>query len=212
MTESSVQEKSPQLKWSIDNIQITFDSHWWGFQLHLNEDATQLLEQIDNWAGKLVNALGTEIKPIAKAIQLYLKLRNVIIKAEDRGRGVKLVSPWIMPTLLIPLPEDEHHVDDFQLRWTVYDPREDRWSDENKMQQVFSETSPALAVFRDQLFCVARGAEDNHLWWLTFDGQDWTSERKIEGVQSACRPGVMFYRHPKGTRDQLLCMHRGIKY
>jgi hypothetical protein len=31
---------SPQQKWSISDIQVKFDSHWWGFEIHLNEAAT----------------------------------------------------------------------------------------------------------------------------------------------------------------------------
>ena len=103
---------------SIDNANISSDTKWWGYVLHLNEDATQLLEQIDKFGEKLTAVLPPEIRPISKAIKYYLKLRNVAIKLEDRGQGVKLVSPWIAPTLLVPLP-DGPHVDDSQLRWST---------------------------------------------------------------------------------------------
>src|ERR1051326_7336151 len=76
----------PLRAWSLSNVSIRCDTHWWGFVLHLNEDATQLLERIDDFEGKLVDALGSEIKPIASLIKYYLKLRNVVIKAEDQGQ------------------------------------------------------------------------------------------------------------------------------
>lgn len=32
---------------SLDNVDIKGDAHWWGFVLHLNEDATQFLEELE---------------------------------------------------------------------------------------------------------------------------------------------------------------------
>jgi hypothetical protein len=56
-----------------------------------------------------------------------------------------------MPTSLIPLPDGENHVDDSSYGglFSILIPE---WSPENKMQQVFSETSPALAVFQEKLY------------------------------------------------------------
>jgi hypothetical protein len=207
MSETALKSK-PQQKWSIDNIHVSCETKWWGYTLHLNEDATQLLEDIDTWAGKLLGCLPGELKPVGKAIQMYLKLRNVIIKAEDRGEGVKLVSPWIMPTLLAPLP-DSQHIDDSQLRWTSLVDDQDGWSDEQKMAKVFSEDGPALAGFQDKLFCVARGGgSDQSLWWMSFDGS-WSTYQQIPrpgggaGPWSACAPALAVFQ------NKLYCVHRG---
>ncbi|WNG60366.1 hypothetical protein F0U59_40895 [Archangium gephyra] len=187
----------PLRTWSIDNVEIKGETHWWGFVLHLNEDATQLLEEIDKYAAKLTAALPAEAKPVASLIKYYLKLRNVVIKLEDKGQGVRLVSPWIMPTLLVPLP-DNRHVDDSQLRWSTFSSDsggEGPWSDEQKLQQVFSESGPSLAVFQEKLFCVARGAgNDQALWWMTFDG-GWSPYQKIsDHVLSAAAPALAVFQ------------------
>ncbi|MGB7444879.1 MAG: hypothetical protein WA919_27740 [Coleofasciculaceae cyanobacterium] len=188
--------------WSISNVKIQCDTNWWGFTLHLNEDATQLLEQIDKFADELVSALGSELEPIAGLIQAYLKARNIVIKAEDKGEGVKLVSPWAMPTLLIPLPEHKH-INDSRLRWTAFNPETSSWCEENKMHDDYSADGPALAELQDKLYCVARGAgRDSHLWWMVFDGE-WGTYRKIKDVFSANDPALAEFQ------GKLYCVARG---
>ncbi|QIG95531.1 hypothetical protein [Bradyrhizobium sp. 6(2017)] len=194
-------------KWSLNDIEVTCDAHWWGFTLHLNEDATQALQDIDEWAQKLVSVLPGELDDgVTDLIKLYLKIRYYIIQAEDQGEGVKLVSPWIAPTLLIPFPENAH-VDDGQLRWSVCGQGDGNglsWNDETKMAQVYSEDGPGLAVHQDKLYCVARGAgSDAALWWMIYDGS-WSTYTKIrDGVFSAFGPGLASYN------GQLHCLARG---
>lgn len=206
--EQAMTENLGLQRWSIENVEITCDTHWWGFELHLNEDATKLLELIDKFAGKLIGALGEEVKPIADLIKLYLKIRNVVIKAEDRGQGVKLVSPWIMPTLLVPLPEGEKHLNDAQLRWSVFDPSTNAWTAEQKMKTVYSEYGPALAVFRDNLYCVTRGTgtgsgDDPQLWCSVFDGS-WSSDQIIGAhAYTGSSPALAVFE------DKLICLARG---
>ncbi|MBM7116237.1 hypothetical protein [Archangium primigenium] len=181
---------------SIADVNVRLETHWWGFTLHLNEAATQLLEQIDKWEGYLVKVLGSELGPCASLIKYYLKARNLIIKAEDQnGLGVRLVSPWIMPTLLVPLPETGGHVDDSQLRWSAFDPSSGAWGPEQKLSHVYAEYGAELAVFQDKLFCVARGGgSDSHLWWMTFDGE-WSTYEQVGGsVFSADAPGLAAYQ------------------
>jgi len=194
---------SPSLQlWSIDNVRITCDSHWWGFVLHLNEDATQLLEKITDLEVKLVEVLGEEVKPIAGLIQAYLKARNIVIKAEDRGQGVRLVSPWIMPTLLVPLPEGDAHIDDTQLRWTVFDSGQG-WADEQKMKTEFSDFGPSLAAFQDQLYCVYRGSgSDSQLSWTRFDGS-WSDYQRIPNAYTSEGPSLAVFQ------GRLYCVYRG---
>lgn len=192
----------PAQVWSIENVRITSDEHWWGYVLHLNEDATQLLADIDEFAGKLAGAPPGELKPIGDLIKYYLMIRNDIIKSEDRGQGVKLVSPWTMPTLLAPLPEHQHF-DDSQLRWTAHDPIQGSWVDEQKLNKVYSEGGPALAAFQDKLYCIARGAgNDTHLWWMTFDGQ-WSDYNELYYSYSDDDPSLAVHN------EELYCAFKG---
>lgn len=198
---------SPQQKWSISDVQVKFDSHWWGFEIHLNEAATKLLGDIDEWAEKIIGVLGDELEGIGEVIVAYIKLRQAVIDLEDKGTGVRLVSPWIMPTLLVPLPDDQH-IDDSQLRWTTFD-EQNGWSGEQKMAKVFSEDGPSLAGFQDKLFCVARGGgSDQSLWWMSFDGS-WSTYQQIPrpgggaGPWSASAPALAVFQ------NKLYCVHRG---
>lgn len=46
---------------------------------------------------------------------------------------------------------------------------------------------------------------------MTYDGNSWSPYKQIDSVYSAHKPGLANYRHPDGTRNQLLLVHRGAK-
>jgi hypothetical protein len=193
-------------KFDPSNIKVTADTAWWGFTLHLNEDATQALETFDDVLAKVLKYALQEIPEldaIADLIIGYIKARNFIIKAEDQGTGVKLVSPWPMPTLLVPLP-DPTHIDDSQLRWTTTD-GQNGWVAEQKMNSAFSETGPALAVFQEKLHCVYKGGGDNnHIYWMVFDGT-WSDPQLIPNVYTTDTPALAV--SPDNSR--LCCVYKG---
>jgi hypothetical protein len=189
--------------WSLNDVVVSFDSHWWGFTIHLNEAATQLLGQIDEWATKLIAAFGDELEGVGEIIVGYIKLRQAVIQAEDQGNGVQLVSPWPMPTLLVPLP-DPLHVDDSQLRWTTTD-GQNGWVAEQKMDSAFSETGPALAVFQDKLYCVYKGGgSNNHIYFMCFDGS-WTTPTIIPDVYTTDTPALAV----SPDSSKLCCVYKG---
>ncbi|MEN8504167.1 hypothetical protein SB778_33965 [Paraburkholderia sp. SIMBA_050] len=201
---------------------VTFAAHWWGFTISLSEAATQLLNDFDKIAGQIIESIGDELtEGVAELVVAYIKLRTAVIKLEDNGSGIKLVSPWIAPTLLIPFPNDAHF-DDGQLRWSVYSDGSG-WSDEVKMNNDYTEDGPSLAVHDEKLFCVARGAiGDETLYWMYYDIPDvvdgqthgtsgtWTSYAPIrqinnlnQGAQSQQSPGLASYN------GQLWCVYQG---
>ncbi|MGO4213653.1 hypothetical protein AB4Y89_19930 [Terriglobus sp. 2YAB30_2] len=209
-------------KWSIEDILVNFDFHWWGFDLHLNEAGVQLLGDVTQWADKITEAYKSAADDnddgdegdnddkgakIAAAIATVISLYVEFIQSKDKGEGVKLTSPWTMPTLLWPSADD---FDDTQLRWTTTDGQHG-WVAEKSMAEAFSETGPALAVFRDKLFCVYKGGGDNnHIYWMCFGGPDatdgtWTSPQWIPDVATSDTPALAV--SPDNTR--LCCVYKG---
>jgi len=186
---------------SLDNVSITGDIHWWGFVLHLNEDAVKLLEEIRDLAEKLAKYLDPEL---VLPVKIAILIEKEWIKLVDRGNGVKLVSPWISPTMLIPLPDSVQHVDDNNLYWTVYDP-DHGWSDDVKFPANQAEVGPALADFGGRLTCVHRGPAGNSFLQQTFHDPDqgWTRDVNIPAHVTSSELALAVYR------GQLYCLHKG---
>nr|MCH9688907.1 hypothetical protein [Deltaproteobacteria bacterium] len=200
--ESSNTPLEPTVELSLSNVQIHVTVSWWGFEVHLNEDATQLLEDIRDLAAKLAKYLDPELAPVITAAMLVEKLW---IKAVDRGNGVRLVSPWISPTMLIPWPEDEvEHVDDNSLYWSVYDST-NGWSDDHRFPASYAEVGPAVADYDGRLVCVHRGpSADSYLFCTTHDAdRGWTRDQRMPQHTTEAEPAL-------AELDGLLyCVHRG---
>ncbi|WP_437756258.1 hypothetical protein [Sorangium sp. So ce1389] len=115
--------------------------------------------------------------------------QDLVIKAVSGGYGCKLVSPWISPTMLIPIslaPKD-----DTSLWWTTFGP-EDAWSEDKRFLQHYSAENPALAEFQGKLYCVHRGNGDSSLWWATFDpDQGWGEDHRFPNHASASGPALV---------------------
>ncbi|MGW0802372.1 hypothetical protein [Nonomuraea sp. NPDC002799] len=99
--------------------------------------------------------------------------------------------------------------DDTSLWWTRWDGTS--WSADQRLPGHFSAEAPALAVYKDRLYCVHRGASDQSLWWTSFNGTGWAPDERLPGHLSAESPAVIAYRDRNATRDQLLCVHRGVR-
>ncbi|MFD0469334.1 hypothetical protein ACFQ0B_14220 [Nonomuraea thailandensis] len=56
-----------------------------------------------------------------------------------------------------------------------------------------------------------RGSADPSLWWSSFNGSGWTADQRLPHHYSAEAPAIIAYRDRNATRDQLLCVHRGIR-
>ncbi|MGW0315147.1 hypothetical protein [Streptomyces flavidovirens] len=72
-----------------------------------------------------------------------------------------------------------------------------------------SAEGPALAAFNVHLYCVHRGGSDGKLWWTRYNGSTWGTDTSLPNRFSAQGPAIVVYRDKNGTRDQLMCVHRG---
>ncbi|EQD86721.1 hypothetical protein A8924_7096 [Saccharopolyspora erythraea NRRL 2338] len=100
--------------------------------------------------------------------------------------------------------------DDTRLYWSKLNIEPVEWTAPAPLGNHFSATSPALAVLNGTLYCVHRGSSDEKLWWTSFNGETWTPDQALPNHYSKATPALTAYRDPKhGTKDQLLCVHRG---
>lgn len=119
---------------------------WWGFELHLDQRA---VDQMQGLRGVIEEVLGRFLPSgVAELVSLCALLQDEWIKRISGGFGVKLVSPWISPSMLIPICQ--RPANDTHLWWTVFEPSEG-WSEDQKFTDHRSKSNPALAVYRDKL-------------------------------------------------------------
>ncbi|AYG69037.1 MULTISPECIES: sialidase family protein [unclassified Rhizobium] len=68
--------------------------------------------------------------------------------------------------------------------------------------------SPALAVFRDKLYCVRQGRDSSGwVWCATFDGNSWSDDRLIPSNDDAY--GISGSPALAVFNDRLYCVHQG---
>ncbi|MFF1690963.1 MULTISPECIES: hypothetical protein [unclassified Streptomyces] len=87
--------------------------------------------------------------------------------------------------------------------------RDTGWTSEGALPGHRTRSNIGLAVFDGKLMCVHRDPARQQLWWSTFDGAGWSADVEMPGHSSKYGPALAVYRDPAGTRDQLLCVHRG---
>ncbi|MFI7225363.1 hypothetical protein ACIBO5_19285 [Nonomuraea angiospora] len=175
-------------------------SRGWGFEIHLNESAALLAAEIPQLVGETAaTVLGSWLAPL---IERQVRAKADWITSVARPYGVKLVSPWVAPAMLVPAREDRR--DGERLYWTVYEPGEG-WTPDQTFVEHFSVSSPALAEFQDGLVLVHRGkVDDPSLWWTVYDAQEgWSADRRLPGHVSDSAPALAAYD------GQLYCVHRG---
>ncbi|MFF7082126.1 hypothetical protein [Streptomyces lavendulae] len=104
------------------------------------------------------------------------------VQAVSRGHGCNLVSPWISPTMLIPVglgPQE-----DLNMWWTVFEPGQG-WNEDQKFTSHHSGANPALASYNGRLVCVHRGGTDNDPWYTSFHPDSgWTEDTRIGGMST----------------------------
>ncbi|MEV0410658.1 hypothetical protein AB0I68_07530 [Streptomyces sp. NPDC050448] len=83
------------------------------------------------------------------------------------------------------------------------------WTSEGALPGHRTRSNIGLAVFDDKLMCVHRDPARQQLWWSAFDGAGWSTDTEISGLSSKYGPALAVHRGRTGTRDQLLCVHRG---
>lgn len=90
------------------------------------------------------------------------------------------------------------------------------WSKPNLLIHKNTSSAPALAILNGKLYCIARGLGDNGLWYMWWDGQNWSqytptnlttdfsnNSQLIDGFG----PALVAYRDPYGTGDELMCLY-----
>lgn len=83
------------------------------------------------------------------------------------------------------------------------------WASEGALPGHRTRSNIGLAVFDGKLMCVHRDPARQQLWWSAFDGTGWSTDTELPGHSSKYGPALIVHRGPTGTRDQLLCVHRG---
>ncbi|WP_372405456.1 hypothetical protein [Streptomyces luteireticuli] len=194
--------REAQAELTAQGVEVHAVAYWWGFEIYLNAEAAKLAAQITKIIGAVVSKL-PPLKPIAPIIKAYFELRALWIKQAGDPHGCKLVSPWVAPGMLIPIPLGRK--EDTSLWWTVFEP-EQGWTNDKKFTAHHSGSHPALAEFQGRLYCVHRGygGDDNHLWWTVYDPKKgWSDDTKFPGHTSADGPALAVFG------GKLHCVHRG---
>lgn len=175
-------------------------SRWWGYEIHLNESAALLSAEIPQLVGEMAGVvLGAAVAP---AVERRVRDRAEWIASIARPYGVKLVSPWTAPGMLVPARQDGRTAGDMRLYWAVHEP-EEGWSPGQRFVEHFSVSGPALAVCRDRLHLVHRG-DDSALRWAVYDAeQGWSEEDTFPSHLTGADPALAAYD------GQLYCVHRG---
>lgn len=188
---------------------VQFKKKWWGFEIHMNQEAVDAYLDIKDLIKDIIGEFLKE--PLKSLVALAAMAQKLWVQAVSRGHGCKLVSPWISPTMLIPvaltIPED------FNLWWTVFgwnsDTGRQEWNEDTKFPGHTSAANPAAAVFNGRLILVHRGhgsggSGDQQLWWAEFDpDKGWSEDVRFPGHSSAAGPALAVFG------GKLHCVHRG---
>ncbi|MFJ8650687.1 hypothetical protein ACIRNI_31850 [Streptomyces sp. NPDC093546] len=89
--------------------------------------------------------------------------------------------------------------------WTVFQPSENGWNDDEKFSGHHSSSNPALAEFQGRLHLVHRGGtHDDNLWAAVYDAQTgWSADTQMPHHRSLEGPGLAVFD------GHLYCVHRG---
>ncbi|WP_328622804.1 hypothetical protein [Streptomyces sp. NBC_00354] len=182
----------------------------WGFALRLNQRAADRLEHPDGtepdhrFPSLVAEALaGSLPATLAEAVGAGLAGRAERLRATARGAGCELHSPWAAPTLLAPMALDAPPRET-GLWFSVFEPGAG-WGADTQFTARYASETPALAVFRDDLYCVYQGqGDDPGLWWTAHhaDGS-WSDDQPFPAHHTLGAPALAVFR------DRLYCAHRG---
>ncbi|MDG4763996.1 sialidase family protein [Solwaraspora sp. WMMD406] len=121
-----------------------------------------------------------------------MKIKTGWIKAVAGGGGCKVVSPWVIPLMLVPF--DETPRDDTRLYWSVYTTETGQWSDREQItDDADSDYTPALAAHQGRLYLAYTPASKHYLSWMVYDPTDgWSEERLLANGRNAGPAMVSF--------------------
>ncbi|MFJ6464923.1 hypothetical protein ACIQM0_28505 [Streptomyces sp. NPDC091387] len=182
----------------------------WGLALRLGQGAVDRLADLDpagtvnGFRGLVSEVLAGSLPAgMAQAVGAALTGRAEQIRSAARGAGCELLSPWSAPTLLAPMALDAPPRET-GLWFSVFTPGAG-WGTDAQFTAPYASETPALAVFRDDLYCVYQGRGDNpDLWWTAHraDGS-WSEDQSFPSHHTLGSPALAVFR------DRLHCAHRG---
>lgn len=165
-----------------------------GEGLHAGDGFRTLLSEV------LAGSLPADV---AEPVGATLVGRAAQIRSAARGGGCELRSPWSAPLLLAPTAL-EAEPRETGLWFSVFEPGAG-WGTDAQFTTHYASETPALAVFRDDLYCVHQGrGDDPELWWTTHraDG-GWSDDQPFPAHHTLGSPALAVFR------DRLYCAHRG---
>jgi len=205
--EATAAPQDVQSRALLSEVEVTADAKWWGYEVHLNQAAVDLLDQIltvlDEALQKCFKNPETR-KAVSICIQVkQLRLKNVTNRTGNNG--CRLVSPWICPFALTVVREKTKA--DLSLYTAVWDSTTRQWGDESAFTDIESASGPALAQHGDRLFCAYRGpGSDEKLYWIEYTPQSgWTDDtpRAFPSHWTSIGPTLVEFK------GKLYCFHHG---
>ena len=185
--------------YGVGRDDVKVETKWWGFQIVLTPAAVDVLETIREFIAEIVAEALTPV--IGELVKLYVTVQAAVIRRIANGGSVRLVSPWLSPAMLIPLPYKEP---DKRLYWRVFEPASGWNKQEMFVGQATSE-NPALALLNGRTYCVYRAAHNSAIYWTSCDpdGGGWGNTDTISSWSTPSSPALTVFN------GKLFCMHRG---
>jgi hypothetical protein len=195
------------------------EAKWWGYQLILTQRAVDtLVECLDYIDAKLTKIIpNKEIRAVIRLILDIKKFRLTRVSKKTGSQGCRLVSPWICPVALVVVRNKADA--DLGLYTSVWDSSNNTWGEESAFNDIESATGPALAQFRDRLYCVYRGKDDDtNMYWMHYTSADgWSDGSAEDKYPDDMRPKKFPAHQTTGVptlvvfNDKLYCFHKGGK-
>ena len=202
--------------YTLADVAIDWKVKWWGFELSLNQAAVELLADLYDQIGQVLDHFLKEpFKFLVAAAILRKQIRLKRVTKNTGLQGCRLVSPWISPVGLTVIRNKP--AADLSLYTSVWDPSDHTFSEESAFTDIESACGPALAQYRDRLYCVYRGkGDDYNMYWMTYTSNDgWNDGSAEDDVPENEKP-KQFPAHKTEQNaalvvynDILYCIHRG---
>jgi hypothetical protein len=207
--------------YTLADVAIDWKVKWWGFELSFNQAAVELLDDLYDEIGQVLDHFLKEpFKFLVAAAILRKRIRLHRVTKNTGYQGCRLVSPWISPmglTVIRNKPKE-----DLSLYTSVWDPSSQAWGEESAFTDLESACGPALAqygdrlyCYGDRLYCVYRGkGDDYNMYWMTYTSDDGWNDGSTEDPENERpkrfpahkteqNPALVVYN------DTLYCFHRG---
>ncbi|MFI0420754.1 hypothetical protein [Spongiactinospora sp. 9N601] len=187
-------------------IEISVETHWWGFTIHLNQPAVDVLTEV---VGAIMDVVCKIFpKEFAWTIELVVKIKTAWIKAVASGEGCKVISPWVVPLMLVP--RDEVPKDDTRLWWAVYQSGSGWGEDSIVDDNVRSNHGPAATIHGDRIYVAyaadtdETGMDQAPMYWTCYTPDNgWAEHQRLGDAYSFDAPSLASFN------GKLYCVHRG---